>query len=106
MAKIEHVTEKPKLDQILKEAGNKLVVLDFHATWCGPCRNIAPKFEEFANKYDAVFLKVDVDEAEEIASTYEITSMPTFVFVKNGKKVDSFSGADVNKLEQTIKKNL
>ncbi|XP_055349028.1 thioredoxin-2-like [Paramacrobiotus metropolitanus] len=104
--KLEHISEKAKLDKILKDAGSKLVVIDFHATWCGPCRQIGPKFEEFSEKFDAVFLKVDVDESEDIPSEYEISVMPTFVFIKNGKTVDTFSGANASKLEEMIKKNL
>ena len=77
--KAQHVTDKAALDKILKEAGSKLVVIDFFATWCGPCRQIGPKFEDFSSKYtDVIFLKVDVDEAEDIPSDYEISVMVSF----------------------------
>lgn len=49
-----------------------------------------------------VFLKIDVDENEDIAQEYDISAMPTFVFIKNGNKVDSFSGASFDKLKQTV----
>lgn len=74
----------------IEEAGGKLVVIDFHATWCGPCKVIGPKFEELAAIHDSVvFVKVDVDECEDIATEYDISSMPTFKFVKNGQVVSA-----------------
>ncbi|KYN19855.1 Thioredoxin-2, partial [Trachymyrmex cornetzi] len=72
----------------LKDAGNNLVVIDFFAVWCGPCKMIGPLIEELSKEMlDVVFLKVDVDECEDIAAEYEISSMPTFVFIKEGKVV-------------------
>merc|ERR1712083_1285165 len=63
------------------------VVVDFHATWCGPCKMIAPHLEEMDKTMDdVVFLKVDVDECEDIAEEYKVTAMPTFVFLKNKEK--------------------
>ena len=66
----------------------KLVVIDFFATWCGPCKMISPKIEAMAGEMsNVVFLKVDVDEAEDVAEEYNISAMPTFIFLKNGQKV-------------------
>ena len=63
-------------------------MIDFFATWCGPCKMIAPKLEQMDKDMDnVVFLKVDVDEAEDVAQEYNISAMPTFVFLKNGQKV-------------------
>jgi thioredoxin 1 len=74
----------------LANAGDKLVVIDFFATWCGPCKMIAPQIEEMSNSMDdVVFLKVDVDEAEDVAQEYNITAMPTFVFLKKSKRVSA-----------------
>ncbi|KAH8285808.1 hypothetical protein KR018_009032, partial [Drosophila ironensis] len=96
------------LDSQLSKAGGKLVVLDFFATWCGPCKMISPKLTELATKYadNVVVLKVDVDECEEIAMDYQISSMPTFVFLKNGTKVSEFSGANATRVEDTIKEHI
>lgn len=65
---------------------------------------IAPKLEDLAtaNADKIIVLKVDVDECEDLAAFYQISSMPTFVFFKNGLQVDSFSGANVSKLESKI----
>jgi thioredoxin 1 len=73
----------------LSSAASKLVVVDFHATWCGPCKMIAPLIGEMAETMsDVTFLKVDVDEAEDVSAEYNITAMPSFLFFKDGKKVE------------------
>jgi thioredoxin 1 len=103
---VNYVSAKSKLDEIVNNPENtdKLVVVDFTATWCGPCKMIAPFFEEMANEFSdtCIFLKVDVDEGTEIAQAYNVMSMPTFIFIKNGKIVERFSGASVEKLRQVI----
>ncbi|KAJ3099414.1 hypothetical protein HDU97_003204 [Phlyctochytrium planicorne] len=85
----------------------KVVVVDFYATWCGPCRVIAPKVEEFSQKYtDAVFLKVDVDEVPDVAESAGIRAMPTFQIFKDGKKIAEVVGADPVKLNAAIAKSV
>jgi len=86
-------------------AGGKAVLIDFFATWCGPCKAIAPKLEQFSVAYpNVIILKVDVDDADDVAQKYEISAMPTFKVFKNGQPVDSLCGADAAKLEAMIKK--
>nr|CAD7197681.1 unnamed protein product [Timema douglasi]CAD7402729.1 unnamed protein product [Timema poppensis]CAD7574562.1 unnamed protein product [Timema californicum] len=98
-----HVKDKADFDAKLAEAGDNLVVVDFFAVWCGPCKMIAPKLEEMAAEYpDIVVLKVDVDECEDLVAIYEISSMPTFVFIKNKAKVESFSGSNAEKLKALV----
>ncbi len=79
-------------------ANNELVVIDFFATWCGPCKMLAPVFEEVAEKYpDVAFAKVDTDEETALAVKFGIQVIPTLVFVKNGeviKKVSGYMDAD------------
>ncbi|GIY12633.1 thioredoxin-like protein 1 [Caerostris extrusa] len=88
----------------LSNAGSKLVVADFTASWCGPCRRIAPVFEELSRRYPAaVFLKIDVDQCPETANSQGISSMPTFMFYRNKIKVGQVSGADSAALEAKIK---
>jgi len=100
---VQTVADKNDFDTKLKEAGGSLVVVDFYATWCGPCKMISPKLEEMAKVMtDVIFLKVDVDECEDIASLYGISCMPTFMFFKNGEKVQEFSGANVEKVKEII----
>ncbi|KAL6257209.1 hypothetical protein P5V15_012136 [Pogonomyrmex californicus] len=100
------VQNSDDLKNKLKEADSKLVVIDFFAVWCGPCKMIGPMIEELAkDMQDIVFLKVDVDECEDVAAEYEISSMPTFVFIKESKVLETFSGANIEKLKNTIQQH-
>ena len=97
----------PKSDEeyynVIKTS-NTLVVVDFTASWCGPCQQIKPKFKQFAKEYNAEFLQVDVDEFENVAQEAKVTAMPTFHFYANGKKVAESVGADEKKIRQLIEK--
>ncbi|KAL9985743.1 hypothetical protein ACROYT_G008184 [Oculina patagonica] len=87
----------------MTKAGAKLVVVDFTASWCGPCKQIAPTFSKLSTKFPAaVFLKVDVNKCEDVAARHGVTSMPTFQFFKGKVKVDEMSGADPKKLEEKL----
>ncbi|KAG7330418.1 hypothetical protein KOW79_006640 [Hemibagrus wyckioides] len=102
------IESKDAFEAALKNAGDKLVVVDFTATWCGPCQMIGPIFKalsEMPQYKDVVFLKVDVDDVQDVASACGIRCMPTFHFYKGGKKVEEFSGANKETLEKTINKH-
>ena len=89
----------------LQKAGDKLVVVDFYADWCGPCRNIAPAYEQLSNSNtDVVFMKVNVDDNGELAGKYGVSGIPHFVFLKSSTKVGEFSGANKDKLIEAINK--
>ena len=72
-----------------------LTFVDFFATWCGPCKMIAPFIEEVAEEYEgkAVVAKIDVDEAQEIAAEYGISSIPTVILFKDGAPIHTEVGA-------------
>ena len=74
--------------------GDQLVVVDFWATWCGPCRHIAPIVEEVAAEYEgkAVIGKCDTDENGDIAMQFGVMNIPTLIFLKNGEEVDRHVG--------------
>ncbi|KAE9554999.1 hypothetical protein FO519_001817 [Halicephalobus sp. NKZ332] len=92
-----------EFQNILKEAGKRLVVVDFHAVWCGPCKMIAPVMEELSNEFTAaIFLKVDVDQVRDIAGTYQIRAMPTFVFISEQGEIDRMQGASPGGLRTKI----
>ncbi|XP_063224056.1 uncharacterized protein LOC134531931 isoform X4 [Bacillus rossius redtenbacheri] len=87
----------------LAGAGRRLVVVMFAAAWCGACRKLAPGLEEVTRRFPAaVFLKVDVDQLDQLAAEYVVNAVPTFVFVRSGKMVDSFAGANEEKLVQVM----
>lgn len=80
-------------DQVVET--DKLVVIDFWAEWCGPCKKIAPIVEELAEKYDgkAVIGKCDVEENTVITSKFAVRNIPTLLFIKNKEVVDKLVGA-------------
>ncbi|KAL7584448.1 TPR repeat-containing thioredoxin TDX [Lactuca sativa] len=84
---------------------NQLVILYFTATWCGPCRFMAPLYAKLAEKHrKVVFLKIDIDEVRDVAAQWNISSVPSFFFTKNGKEIDKVVGADKTSLESKIAK--
>ncbi|KAM5541766.1 hypothetical protein V8D89_004495 [Ganoderma adspersum] len=85
---------------------NQPIIVDFFATWCGPCKAIAPTFEQLASQYpNGVFLKVDVDKVPPIAQKYQVTAMPTFVVIRETGVVDMLRGADPRGLSAMVAKH-
>ncbi|XP_055810149.1 thioredoxin H-type-like [Solanum dulcamara] len=85
---------------------NKLVVIDFTATWCGPCKIMDPIINDYAAKYtDVEFVKIDVDDLIDVAQEYKVEAMPTFVLIKKGKVVDKIVGADKDGLQKKVEKH-
>lgn len=89
--------------------GDKLVVIDFWAEWCGPCRMITPVIEELAAEYEgkAMIGKCNVDDNNAIAAQFGVRNIPTIIFIKGGEVVDKQVGAcQKAALEEKIKKHL
>ncbi|GAA6063285.1 hypothetical protein JCM10212_004667 [Sporobolomyces blumeae] len=104
---VTHLNSLPELNSLLASNKSRLVVIDFHATWCGPCHAIAPVFDKLAQEHKATttFAKVDVDKASDISRAYQVRAMPTFVFVRNERKVGELKGADPKALEAMIRQH-
>jgi thioredoxin 1 len=86
---------------------NELVIVDFTATWCGPCQKIGPEFVELSKKYlNVKFVKVDVDVNGDTAEVCEVSAMPTFQLYKNGKKVGEVVGSSIQNVEELLKNNI
>jgi thioredoxin 1 len=88
-----HLT-KDNFDRIVYNSG-KPVIVDFWASWCGPCRMVAPVMEQLAQEYEgrAVIGKVNVDEEGELAAKFKIMSIPTVILFKDGQMADKIIGA-------------
>ena len=107
---VRYIEDMNEFTQLTTGSGSssKLVVVDFTASWCGPCQYIGPIFEQLSKEYDAdvvEFVKVDVDDADDISAACNIQAMPTFQFYKNGSKIDELQGADVEGLKSLIAKH-
>ena len=88
------------------KAGNQPLVVDFWATWCGPCRMLAPVISELAKEYDGRITvgKCDVEDNDKLAAEFGIRNIPTILFFKNGEVVDKLIGAQPKaKLEEAFK---
>ncbi|GAA5936432.1 hypothetical protein JCM3775_000819 [Rhodotorula graminis] len=87
--------------------GDRTIVIDFWATWCGPCRAISPVFERLAEQSSSAidFYKVDVDAQEQIAQECGVRAMPTFMVFRAGDKLGEVTGANPAGLEALIKKH-
>ncbi|PUZ58219.1 hypothetical protein GQ55_5G491800 [Panicum hallii var. hallii] len=99
------ITSKENWDQKIEEANKdgKIVVANFSASWCGPCRVISTVYAEMSQTYpQLMFLTVDVDELMEFSSSWDIRATPTFFFLKNGQQVDKLVGANKPELEKKV----
>uniref|UniRef100_J3KWQ9 Thioredoxin domain-containing protein n=1 Tax=Oryza brachyantha TaxID=4533 RepID=J3KWQ9_ORYBR len=99
------ITNKENWDQKIAEANKdgKMVIANFSASWCGPCRVIAPVYAEMSQTYPQfMFLTIDVDELMDFSSSWDIRATPTFFFLKNGEQVDKLVGANRPELEKKI----
>ena len=95
----EVIINEGNFEEVVLKA-NKPVVVDFFATWCGPCSQMAPILESFAEEFDGKYVvaKIDVDENKEIAAEYSIMSIPTIKVFKNGEAVKTALGVQTREM--------
>ncbi|PLN82684.1 DUF1000-domain-containing protein [Aspergillus taichungensis] len=106
MSSIIHISSKEQFSSLL--TSSKFVVADFHADWCGPCKAIAPAYDQLASQLSRpnriTFTKINVDEQQEIAKAYSVTAMPTFIVFERGRPVSTVRGANPQQLSQAVQK--
>ncbi|KAF2129566.1 putative thioredoxin [Dothidotthia symphoricarpi CBS 119687] len=101
---VHNLQTKSAFDAALEEKG--LLIVDCFATWCGPCKVIAPVIVKYASAFsNARFYKLDVDEVPDVAQELGIRAMPTFLLFKDGVRVQEVVGANPSALEAAIKKH-
>ena len=100
---IEYINDQNKFNEFIKEG---TVLIDFFATWCGPCKMLSPVIEQVEGEHPELkVVKVDVDEAPSIAAKYGIQAIPTLFLLKDGKMVDKRMGyLNKNQLESFVTK--
>uniref|UniRef100_A0A7R9VTW2 Thioredoxin domain-containing protein n=1 Tax=Chlamydomonas euryale TaxID=1486919 RepID=A0A7R9VTW2_9CHLO len=102
------IKDSKHFDDLVTNEPRKLAVVDFTAVWCGPCRVIAPVYAALSKAHPEVtFTKVDIDNADvrSVVEKHQVTGVPTFVFYKGGKQINSFTGVQRDKLLQLIEQH-
>ncbi|XP_028774678.1 thioredoxin H-type [Neltuma alba] len=102
---VQLITSKESWDQKLAEAtrDGRIVIANFSAAWCGPCKTVAPYYSELSEKYPSLmFLLIDVDELADFSISWDYKATPTFFFLKNGQQIDKLAGANKPELQKKI----
>lgn len=107
---INEIMTEDQFNEIINNLDNKqiLIVCDFYATWCPPCAQIAPVVHDWATndyKINVIFLKIDVDQANDLSNRFSIHVLPTFILIKDGKELLRLSGTDISTLKREIDQN-
>ena len=104
---VTHVTTNEEFTDFVTNTTHEFVFVDFYADWCGPCKRIAPTLEVLSKEYKTVlFLKVNVDELEDLSAEYGVSAMPTFLVFKTGSLSPAFKpicGASEEKIRALLK---
>ena len=88
-------TNRAEFDQLVADAGSKPIFVDFYATWCGKCELLKPELEAIADSHKdkAVYIKVDVEENDEVAEEYQVECLPTLILLKGKDKQGEMKGS-------------
>eukprot|EP00948_MAST-09A_sp_MAST-9A-sp1_P003408 g3408.t1 len=101
---VKTIKDEETFNKLIKDT-KSVVICDFYAKWCGPCRSCAPSYEDMSKKYSestVTFAKVDVDVARDVAQSQQIRSMPTFKIYKDGKCVETLTGFSRSNIESKL----
>ncbi|CAH8268818.1 unnamed protein product [Arabidopsis lyrata] len=101
--KVHPVSRIEKWEEKITEANNngKILVVNFSAPWCVPCKKIEPVFRELASRYPSmIFVTVDVEELAEFSNEWNVEATPTVVFLKDGRQMDKLVGAETSELQK------
>lgn len=102
---IAHISTLQELKDV--QASYRTVVLDFYATWCGPCKALAPYLERWEQQYSGTkFLKVDVDESQDLSDMFHVSAMPTIVLLQDGVVVARVEGANIAAIQKHLEQHL
>lgn len=105
MSKTVHIESTIQFSNLL--ASSVIVVADFYADWCGPCKQIAPIYEQLSAQLSKpnkiTFAKINTDQQQDLARSYNVRAMPTFMIFKNSQQIHFIEGADPKKLSQVVK---
>ena len=97
------LTLKSELEELTEKSAGILLILDFYATWCSSCAKVMPGFLQMTKEFPNVtFLKIDVDEADDLCEDYQIAATPTFIFMKDSQVLDSYNGTDEDRIRSLI----
>ena len=93
-----------EVEQEIEKSSN-IILLDFYANWCGPCKRLTPILEEMENEFqNATFIKINVDDLDELSEKYSIKCMPTIIFIKDKEIVHRIEGCKIEEIRNTLKK--
>ena len=104
---VQEITSDKQFNSVISQ--NPLVVIDFYAEWCGPCKQIAPNFSALSNQKECSsvkFFKLNIDTVPEIAQLCKVKSIPTFISFKNGKMLNVVNGANMDNIVNMVKQLL
>ncbi len=104
-SRVYHLTKAKHFKYLLQKYYQRLIVIEFSASWCRPCKQIYPYFEELSMKFrKVVFIYINVDQFDDLADQEHVCSLPTFKFYSANSLVKEFSGTDRVKLKRYITK--